>query len=147
MLPFTVYNIFSFPCGTCLNQTLLADLMQVPFFLRLNGLYKLFKQVLEIISFKFPAAESKQVGCGHLAVNGPDTDFYGVPDQCRQCHLRGIGFAAEHGFTEKDPVQAHAVQSSGKFPVRPAFQGVGKTQLMQVDISIFHLLGDPGSFA
>lgn len=59
--------------------------------------------------------------------------------------LAGIAEMAEHAFAEKYIAQAYAVQSAGQPVIEPCFCAVCKACLVQLDISRFHFIGDPGA--
>ncbi len=60
-------------------------------------------------------------------------------------NLGGIAHFAEHGLTKKYPANCDTIHAANQFPVVPAFQAMGVTQLVQTSIGPVHGSTDPGA--
>jgi hypothetical protein len=82
---------------------------------------------------------------GHeLAVEQNEAGQLHPRHQPGERHFRRIGAAREHALAEKCPAQRHAIEAADQFIAIPAFDRMGKTALMQVDIGCLDLAVDPG---
>ena len=76
-----------------------------------------FQPFHEIIATDLLRAQAGQMRRWQLAINQVKTPVFKLPHEMHKRHFGSIGFAAEHGFTEKDAAQGDAIKPADKFPV------------------------------
>ena len=63
-------------------------------------------------------------------------------------HQRGfgsVGYVTEHGLAKKRVTKRHAVKPAGKLTVLPGFNRVRMTQPIELTVSLYHFLRNPGT--
>src|SRR5260370_23219249 len=60
-----------------------------------------------------------------------------------ESHFAGVGAAVEHAFAEERGPERYAVESTDQLTVFPGFDAVGKSQVVQPNISADDFLADP----
>ena len=80
---------------------------------------------------------------GNLAIDERIAPAFELPYQVHERHLGGVGFAAEHGFTEEGVTHGDAVQTADEFSFAPGFDGMGQPAFVQHTIGLNHLRRDP----
>src|SRR3990167_2812637 len=80
---------------------------------------------------------------GNLAIDERIAPAFELPYQVHERHLGGVGFAAEHGFTEEGVTHGDTIKTADQFSLAPGLDGVGEPPVVQHTIGLEHLRRDP----
>ena len=64
--------------------------------------------------------------------------------QMYQGNFRRIAFQTEHRFTKEHPADGDSIEPADQPVIFPDLRRVGESQLVKLDICLFHFLGNPG---
>src|SRR3990172_11217494 len=80
---------------------------------------------------------------GNLAIDERIAPAFEPPYQVHERHLGGVGFAAEHGFTEEGVTHGEEIKTEDEFSFAPGFDGMSDSPVVQHSIGFDHLRHDP----
>jgi len=90
-------------------------------------------------------AEASEMRGFDLAVDEVEMDFLQAGDESDEGRLGRVRPHGEHRFTEEDASQGDAVKAAHKRTFLPDLGGVGVAEIVEGDVGLLHLMGDPGA--
>ena len=69
------------------------------------------------------------------------------PHQVDEGHFGSVGGGGEHAFAEEHAAERHAIKSTHQVFSVPCLHGMGQPEVMEVDVRLNDVFGDPCAFA